>query len=151
MAHFVTIHTFLYPQDAYPAKSYLESEGIHVFLKDELTTQVNNFMSHAIGGVKLQVPESESETAKKLLIEAGFCDERTVKEEKPEILVLTKQTDINRCPYCGSEEVFEEKSPTFLLSGFISWLEAFSLLPLTQNIALIAKNPGSGKNLDYFT
>lgn len=45
-----TVLSFTYPHEAHLAKGKLESEGIEVFLKDELTTQVNNFYSHAIGG-----------------------------------------------------------------------------------------------------
>jgi len=38
MSQFITVTSFLLIQDAYMAKSLLESEGINVFLKDELST-----------------------------------------------------------------------------------------------------------------
>lgn len=68
----VTIRTFNFPQDCYTAKAFLESAGIHVFLKDELTTQVAGFYSYALGGVKMLVPREEAEEALGLLHEAGF-------------------------------------------------------------------------------
>jgi len=60
MNYWVTIKNYSLPHEAHLAKTYLENEGIEVFLKDELTTQIYNFYSNAIGGVKLQVrPENE--------------------------------------------------------------------------------------------
>jgi len=72
MSQFITVTSFLLIQDAYMAKSLLESEGINVFLKDELSTQVNPHYSNTFDGVKLQVIDSEAERALKLLIEAGY-------------------------------------------------------------------------------
>lgn len=63
----ITILTFDYPHDAIFAKSRLESEGIEVYLKDEHTVQANPLYSGAIGGVKLQVFESDLENARKIL------------------------------------------------------------------------------------
>ncbi len=55
MSHLVTIRIFTYPHEAYVIRGRLESEGIQTFLKDEMTVQVHNFYSNAVGGVKLQV------------------------------------------------------------------------------------------------
>lgn len=52
----ITIASFTYPTDAYMLKGRLEAEGIPCFLADEQTVSVHPFYSHAIGGVKLQVP-----------------------------------------------------------------------------------------------
>jgi len=65
--NWVTIQTFTYPQEAYIVQGKLESEGIETFLQDEFTTQIFNFYSNAIGGVKLQVPEDCVEEAMKIL------------------------------------------------------------------------------------
>ena len=62
----------MYPQDAYLAKALLEAEGIEVFLQDELTTQVFNFYSNALGGVKMLVPSSDADKAIALLKEGGY-------------------------------------------------------------------------------
>ncbi len=72
MSEFKKIMVFTFPQEAYTAKAYLESEGIEVFLQDEMTTQVFNFYSNAIGGVKMLVQEADTERALQLLIEGGY-------------------------------------------------------------------------------
>lgn len=66
------IQVFVYPQDAYLAKALLESEGIDVFLQDEMTIQVFNFYSNALGGVKMLVPNNQAEKARELLKESGY-------------------------------------------------------------------------------
>ena len=68
MADWVQIMVFAFPSDAYVAKSYLESEGIEVFLRDEISSQVFNVN----GGVKLIVCEEEKDRAVELLKEGGF-------------------------------------------------------------------------------
>ena len=68
----VQVITFNLPQDSYTAKAYLESEGIIVFLKDEMTTQVFNFSTSAIGGVKMLVPTEQAELAVQLHKEGGY-------------------------------------------------------------------------------
>ena len=77
-----TVLSFTYPHEAHLAKGKLESEGIEVFLKDELTTQVNNFYSHAIGGVKLQVRSDQIDTAHRLLVQSGYIQEQTHQPNK---------------------------------------------------------------------
>lgn len=72
MNELITIITFNYPHEAHLVKIKLESEGIEVFIKDELTVQVHNFYSNAIGGVKLQVKEKDFTRANQLLIESGY-------------------------------------------------------------------------------
>jgi hypothetical protein len=76
MEQYVTILTFTYPHDAFIIKGRLEAEGIDCFLKDELTVQVDNFYANALGGVKLQVKESDSERASEILQEAGYLKEK---------------------------------------------------------------------------
>lgn len=77
MNDWIIISTFTYPHEAHFAKAKLESEGIEVMLKDELTTQVNNFYSGAIGGVKLEVRNEDVKDAIKLLIEMGIIKAST--------------------------------------------------------------------------
>ena len=49
----ITIHSVTYASEAYVIKPVLENEGFDVFLKDELSIQVDIFMSNAIGGIKI--------------------------------------------------------------------------------------------------
>lgn len=74
MTRFITVATFQYPQQAHVIKSKLESQGIAVFLRDELTIQAYNYLSNAVGGIKLQIIESDYEKAYPLLKEAGFIE-----------------------------------------------------------------------------
>ncbi len=72
MENWIEIISFTLPQDAYLVKGSLESEGIEIILKDELTAQVNNFYSNAIGGVKLFVKECDYEKAYRILVESKY-------------------------------------------------------------------------------
>ena len=82
MNNWITIISFTYPHEAHLAKGKLESEGIQVWIKDELTAQVNNFYSNAIGGVKLLVQESDFYQAYKILNDAGYINEPKKNENK---------------------------------------------------------------------
>lgn len=85
---FVTIKESHYLGDLSVLKTRLESEGIECRLKNELTTQV---MSHIPSFmVELQVPESDVERVREILIEMGEISETKNK--------LT-------CPVCGSEKI----------------------------------------------
>ncbi|MEO1050608.1 MAG: DUF2007 domain-containing protein [Bacteroidota bacterium] len=82
MGKFTTIATFQYPHEVQVVKGKLESEGIEVFLKDELTIQVDNFLSNAMGGVKLQVRESDINRAVPILHEAGVLSQHDLATPK---------------------------------------------------------------------
>ncbi len=82
MNDWITIISFTYPHEAHLAKGKLESEGIEVFIKDELTVQMNNFYSNAIGGVKLLVKESDYDNAHRILIESGYILEKITAPNK---------------------------------------------------------------------
>lgn len=69
----VTIKTYDYPAQLAIAKSYLESEGVQCFTKDELISQSCTIFTGASGGVKLQVEDSDAEHAIELLISGGFA------------------------------------------------------------------------------
>lgn len=114
--NWITLISFLYPQEAYLAKNVLEVEDIPVFLKDELTVQVNNFYSNAVGGVKLIVRESDKEKALTILREAGYIKETSEKSR----LEIFSETYTRLCPYCNSENINRTKQPglLFLVSVF---------------------------------
>jgi len=95
MNRFVTVATFQYPHQAHVIKSKLESQGIAVFLKDELTVQAYNFLSNAVGGIKLQISESDYEKAYPLLKEAGLLD---IEDEKPSWIFKWIDNRTNKIP-----------------------------------------------------
>ena len=63
----VTVATFDMPTEAHLAKGLLEANGLAAFLADELTVGVAWHLSNAIGGIKLQVAESDVELATGIL------------------------------------------------------------------------------------
>jgi len=82
--NFVTVRTFGLPTDLVVAKGVLEANGIKCQTKDELTVQVDNFLSHAIGGVKLQVREKDVLLANQLLNEGGFIEGKAAEPNRIE-------------------------------------------------------------------
>lgn len=82
-----TIASYSKPEDAYLAASCLEGSGLSPNIRDAHTVGVDWFYSQAIGGVKLEVPDSEYEQAVELL---G--------------LPAASET-VFKCPYCSSTNV----------------------------------------------
>lgn len=87
MEDLIIIISFTYPHEAHLVRGMLESKGIEVQVKDELTTQVINFYSNAIGGVKLLVKKSDYEKAYKILRKAGYLKEQEVVTSKFYVLL----------------------------------------------------------------
>ncbi|NLZ94885.1 MAG: DUF2007 domain-containing protein [Bacteroidales bacterium] len=75
MDNLTTVISFTLPHDAHFAKAKLQSEGVEVFMKDEMTAHVNHLYSGAIGGVKLQVRSADVDTAHRILVESGYIEE----------------------------------------------------------------------------
>jgi DNA-directed RNA polymerase subunit RPC12/RpoP len=96
----VVVETFMYPHEANMAKGKLESHEIVCSLQDELTTQINNFYSNAIGGVKLVVREEDAEKAKEIL-NTDYSDDLEIVEDS--------EDDHIGCRYCGSKNVGEPR------------------------------------------
>lgn len=81
-----TIAAFSTPTEAHLALTRLQSAGIAAAIRDEFTVTFDWFMSNAIGGVKIEVPDEEVGAALEIL-----------RLPPPEEGVL-------RCPYCGSSD-----------------------------------------------
>lgn len=84
MHDYQTVAVFTYPSELAPARAFLESEGITTYVRDELTVQVHNFYSNAIGGIRLEVPGNELDRASELLLAHGFGDHLVHGEPEPE-------------------------------------------------------------------
>lgn len=134
--NWITILTFTYPHEAHLPKSVLEAEGIPVFLKDELTSQVHNFYSNAIGGVKLQVPEAELEKAYELLKDGGLIPELE-DNVKIEVVKKDKTLKTKKCPFCSSDEISRKKQVNILST--IIFLILGALFPLFKSTYLCHK------------
>lgn len=102
------IQTFTLPQDAYMAKAYLESAGIATMLQDEMTAQVYNFGSNAIGGVKLLVQDSNWKESERLLLEGGYL-QSTDWEQREDWVWVKKTADRTHCPFCHSDNIAKDK------------------------------------------
>jgi len=110
-----TILTFTYPHEAHMAKAYLESNGIEVFIRDEMMAQVYSFYSNAIGGVKLQVRESDVEAGLKLLETGGYINTDNGNNVSCiEVIKLDKSTNKNFCPFCNSKNIAKKRDPNIL-------------------------------------
>lgn len=88
MKDFITIAVFTLPSEMVVAKARLESEEIECRVLDELTVQSYNFISNAIGGIKLQVLSNDIAHAKAILKDGGF-----IGTEKPEASYIEKQLE----------------------------------------------------------
>jgi len=102
-----------FPNQAHMVQGYLESEGIDTMLKDELTTQVNNFYSNALGGVKVLVRDEDYENTQLILQKGGYLNPE--KESKIEIVYSDSTTNKKLCPFCRSENIANKKSPDVMM------------------------------------
>ena len=114
---FITVLTATYGYEIAVIRGRLESEGITCFVKDEFTVQVNPFFSNAIGGVKLQVKESDWNQAIEILKETGDMDDKDLQLPNESCLVTGYSEEQQKskdgakifCPICGSDEVVQSK------------------------------------------
>lgn len=114
---FTTVAVFQYSSEAQIIKGRLESDGIEVFLADNLTIDTDPLVSNAIGGVKLKVLSYQATEARKIL---NSIKQYSIDDEGNSI----------QCPNCKSThiELFSTikdlKSLFWFLFGFL-----FSSLP----------------------
>ena len=113
MESWLTLKSFMYPHEAHIVKALLESEGVETNLKDELTIQVNNFYSNAIGGVKVQVQEKDLDRGKEILEKGGYL--KIEKQNKKLATIIVSRTDETKlCPFCKSENIGYKRDPHIL-------------------------------------
>ena len=70
----VTVASFSQAMEAHLSRARLESEGIECFISDEFTITNNWLFSNAIGGVKLNVRESDAQEALEVLQHGPTAD-----------------------------------------------------------------------------
>ena len=116
---FVTIARFQYSSEAEIMKGRLESDGIRVFLKDNITIDTDPLVSNAIGGIKLKVLAKDEETAREIL---QSIQNYSVDNEGEPIT----------CPNCGKNRIelystiTDFKSLVSSLIGFLTGTLPFS-------------------------
>ena len=64
----ITIKTFNFPSEVSVVQSFLEMEGITVYLKNLVASQI----AYSIGDIDMQVSQEDFEKAKTALIDGGF-------------------------------------------------------------------------------
>lgn len=103
-----TVATFEYAHFAHLAKAKLQSEDIECFLFDENTSSMIWFYNNAIGGIKLKVRAEDFERAGKILNENADAieDDQEIIHDK---VFLQNESEIIKCPICGSEKIQNEK------------------------------------------
>ncbi|MCG2612183.1 DUF2007 domain-containing protein [Flavobacterium sp. SM15] len=89
---FVKLATFQFTSEALIVKGKLESEGVEVFLRDNLTIDTDPMVSNAIGGVKLFVKQEDQTNAVEIL-------------ESISKYSLDDNGSAIECPKCGSAKV----------------------------------------------
>lgn len=114
---FSTVASFQYSSEAQIVKGRLETEGIPVFLSDNLTIDTDPLVSNAIGGVKLKVRSEDEDRAISIL---KSINRYSMDDQGNKIV----------CPNCNSKKVDyftnvkDFKSLVSFLVGFI-----FGVLP----------------------
>lgn len=103
----VTVGTYSTSYEANLVRGELEAFEFHANLLDSSTIDVNWLWSNALGGVKVQVPESE------------FAEACQILESEPsdtEALPDTAGTPAPACPHCGSlhTDYYLDKRGSFL-------------------------------------
>ena len=92
----VTVRRYRDLTEAFVGRSLLESAGIPAWIADENLVRINWFLSNLVGGVRLQVDESNQAAAEELLAEEI---PRTITYGEDETYVQPT------CPKCGSAEI----------------------------------------------
>lgn len=106
----ITIATFSHPEEAYIWRAKLDSEGIWSSVADANIVTMNWLYCNAVGGVKLQVRESDAPEANEVL------HSKTVYEMVP----AEDAQYSERCPNCGSPDIHYEVFSMHAVS--VSWL-----------------------------
>jgi len=94
--HLVTVAKYRDLSEAIVARAALETADIPCFLKDENMIRMNWGVSNFLGGLRLQVPESDATKALELL-----------GEPRPESIHFADQPGFDQptCPKCGSKDI----------------------------------------------
>ncbi|HCF93264.1 MAG TPA: DUF2007 domain-containing protein [Firmicutes bacterium] len=93
----VKIAAFFQPMDAYLLKTRLEAAGITCFVFDDLTVSANNYLSNAVGGVKVYVSEKDAAEALEII---------NVEPEEESV-----------CLNCGSKNLRFRRTPIWVHLG----------------------------------
>lgn len=91
----VTVYSYTTTAEANLYRTVLEAQGIPAFVADENLIGINFLYSLALGGVRLQVLESDLEAVREIL--------------KLDANIESKPGDWGNCPKCNSQNVIRAK------------------------------------------
>lgn len=89
---FKLVSTYQYSSEAIIFKGKLESEGIEVFLRDNITIDTDPLVSNAIGGVKMYVRTEDFEKSASILSQISAFS-------------LDNKGKLLKCPNCNKEKL----------------------------------------------
>ena len=120
----VTVSTFDMPTEAHLAKGLLEANGLTAFLADELTVGVAWHLSNAVGGIKLQVAESDVERAAGILMarEVPSIDVEDRFEDLPDV-----EESASEPPLSAGDKLVDRAVRAALLGLIFLPLQLYSL------------------------
>lgn len=113
----VLIATYTYSSEALIVKGKLESEGIVVYMFDNVTIDTDPLVSNAIGGVKLLVDKENEEKAIEILNQISKYS-------------MSNNGTLIKCPYCREQkaQMITSLSNAKSIFAFITSL-FFAVLP----------------------
>jgi len=114
MNNWETLITFTYPHEAHLAKGFLESEGIKTIIHDEMTVQVQNFYSNAVGGVKILVQKEDYDDGIAVLKKGGYIINADNQTEEVRIVEVDESNNKTHCPFCKSDNIAKIKGVNIL-------------------------------------
>ena len=104
----ITVATFSKPEEAHLLRLRLGAGGIDAYVQDENTVQMNWLYSNAIGGVRVQIDETDLEAAREIValppVKAGEAGE----------------VELTECPDCSSTNTAPDERPRRL--AFLSMI-----------------------------
>ena len=136
MNKLVTIATFTSPWEAHIAKGRLDADGIPAFIAHEHHISAAWFLSNALGGVKLQVPEAYADAAQEII--QSHINGEYEEDLKQEFVNLEQ----NACPRCKSKEYKSRLSYGTLFLVFLTLGLTSVIFPIRKEIH-ICKNCGN--------
>jgi hypothetical protein len=90
----VTVETFDTPVAAHLARMRLEQAEIPAFIRDEHVIGLDPVLSSVMGGIRLDVPKSRLEEARRILAECEHV-------ARDRLSGFKRVADADRCPQCG--------------------------------------------------
>jgi rubredoxin len=111
----ITLRTFDNSINAHITKTRLEAEGVECVLFDELINTLNPLYNVTVGGIKLQIKDSDLDKAELIMKE---IESSKLKNDQDEIVV---------CPKCESTDFYNGFRSMKGTKGFFSAVVSFLL------------------------